>query len=39
MFLLHPGQVLSRQQLLSHVWGRDFDGTSSVVDVPCGSCS
>lgn len=33
MFLLHPGQVLSRQQLLSHVWGRDFDGTSNVVDV------
>lgn len=33
MFLLHPGQVLSRQQLLSHVWGYDFDGTSNVVDV------
>ncbi len=33
MFLLHPGQILSRQQLLSHVWGYDFDGTSNVVDV------
>lgn len=33
MFLLHPGQVLSRQQLLSRVWGYDFDGTSNVVDV------
>ncbi|MEC5179601.1 response regulator transcription factor [Arthrobacter sp. CG_A4] len=33
MFLHHPGQVLSRQQLLSHVWGYDFDGTSNVVDV------
>ncbi|WP_211881520.1 response regulator transcription factor [Pseudarthrobacter albicanus] len=33
MFLLHPGQVLSRQQLLSHIWGYDFDGTSNVVDV------
>ncbi|MEN3343985.1 MAG: two-component system, OmpR family, response regulator QseB [Arthrobacter sp.] len=32
-FLHHPGQVLSRQQLLSHVWGYDFDGTSNVVDV------
>ena len=33
MFLLHPGQVLSRQQLLSHVWGYDFDGTSTTLDV------
>ncbi len=33
MFLHHPGQILSRQQLLSHVWGYDFDGTSNVVDV------
>ena len=32
-FLEHPGQVLSRQQLLSRVWGRDFDGDSNVVDV------
>jgi DNA-binding response OmpR family regulator len=33
MFLNHPGQILSRQQLLSHVWGYDFDSTSNVVDV------
>jgi DNA-binding response OmpR family regulator len=33
MFMHHPGQILSRQQLLSHVWGYDFDGTSNVVDV------
>lgn len=33
MFLHHPGQILSRQQLLSQVWGYDFDGTSNVVDV------
>jgi DNA-binding response OmpR family regulator len=33
MFLLHPGQILSREQLLSHVWGYDFDGKSNVVDV------
>lgn len=33
MFLLHPGQILSREQILSHVWGYDFDGKSNVVDV------
>jgi two-component system, OmpR family, copper resistance phosphate regulon response regulator CusR len=33
-FLLeHPGQVLSRQQLLADVWGYDFDPRSNVVDV------
>jgi DNA-binding response OmpR family regulator len=32
-FLDHPGQVLSRTQLLDRVWGRDFDGDSNVVDV------
>ncbi|MFZ1373874.1 MAG: response regulator transcription factor [Nostocoides sp.] len=32
-FLRHPGQVLSREQLLSHVWGFDFDPGSNVVDV------
>lgn len=35
-FLRHPGQVLSRQQLLSHVWGYDFDPGSNVVDVYVG---
>jgi DNA-binding response OmpR family regulator len=25
--------VLSREQLLSHVWGYDFDPSSNVVDV------
>lgn len=33
MFLSHPGQVLSREQLLSGVWGYDFDPGSNVVDV------
>jgi DNA-binding response OmpR family regulator len=33
MFLRNPGQVLSRQQLLSHVWGYDFDPGSNIVDV------
>src|SRR6266508_2788421 len=32
-FLRHAGQVLSRQQLLSHVWGYDFDPGSNVVEV------
>jgi DNA-binding response OmpR family regulator len=32
-FLRHPDQVLSRQQLLSAVWGYDFDPGSNVVDV------
>ena len=31
--LRNPGQVLSREQLLSHVWGYDFDPGSNVVDV------
>jgi DNA-binding response OmpR family regulator len=29
----HAGQVLSREQLLSHVWGYDFDPGSNVVEV------
>lgn len=29
----HPDQVISRQQLLSHIWGYDFDPGSNVVDV------
>ncbi|HEU4512425.1 MAG TPA: response regulator transcription factor [Nocardioidaceae bacterium] len=36
IFLLNPGQVLSREQLLSHVWGYDFDPGSNVVDVYVG---
>ncbi|HET8926795.1 MAG TPA: response regulator transcription factor [Microbacterium sp.] len=32
-FLRHPGQVLSREQLLSRVWGLDFDPGSNIVDV------
>jgi DNA-binding response OmpR family regulator len=31
-----PNQVLSRQQLLSGVWGLDFDPRSNVVDVYIG---
>ena len=32
-FMRHPGQVLSREQLLARVWGLDFDPGSNVVDV------
>lgn len=32
-FLTHPSEVLSREQLLSRVWGYDFDPGSNVVDV------
>ena len=36
MFMLNAGQVLSREQLLDHVWGFDFDPGSNVVDVYVG---
>lgn len=36
VLLRHRGQVLSREQLLSHVWGYDFDPGSNVVDVYIG---
>ncbi len=32
-FLRNAGQVLTREQLLDHVWGYDFDPNSNVVDV------
>jgi DNA-binding response OmpR family regulator len=32
-FMRHPGQVLSREQLLQMVWDLDFDPGSNVVDV------
>ena len=36
LFFRHPGQVLTREQLLSNVWGYDFDPGSNVVDVYVG---
>lgn len=33
VFLQNVGQVLSRDQLIGHVWGMDFDPASNVVDV------
>lgn len=32
-FLRHPGEVLSRERLLSDVWGYNFDPGSNVVEV------
>jgi DNA-binding response OmpR family regulator len=36
VFFRHPGQVLSRQQLLDRVWGYDYDPGSNIVDVYVG---
>jgi two-component system, OmpR family, response regulator len=36
VLIRHAGQVLSRYQLLSHVWGYDYDPGSNVVDVYIG---
>ncbi len=33
LFLRHPRQVLSREQILQDVWGFDFLGDSNLVDV------
>ena len=31
--LVNKNQILSRESILNHVWGYDFDGTANVVDV------
>jgi DNA-binding response OmpR family regulator len=36
VFFRHPGQVLAREQLLSHVWGYDYDPGSNIIDVYVG---
>ncbi|GEC03612.1 DNA-binding response regulator [Streptomyces spinoverrucosus] len=33
LLLRHPGQVLSRGQILSQVWGYDYDPGSNIVEV------
>jgi two-component system response regulator QseB len=35
-FFRHPGQLLSREQLLDRVWGYDYDPGSNIVDVYVG---
>jgi two-component system response regulator MprA len=36
MFLLHPRQVLERQQIMNQVWGYDFYGNDNVLEVYVG---
>ena len=36
VLIRHAGQVMSREQLLSQVWGYDYDPGSNVVDVYVG---
>lgn len=36
VFVDNAGKLLSREQLLSRVWGYDFNGSSNVVDVYVG---
>ena len=36
LFFRHPGQVLTRELILSNVWGYDYDPGSNVVDVYVG---
>jgi len=36
MFLLHPRQVLERQQIMNNVWGYDFYGNDNVLEVYIG---
>jgi two-component system, OmpR family, response regulator QseB len=36
MFFRHPNQVMSRQQILDHVWGYNYDPGSNIVDVYIG---
>lgn len=36
LFLEHPGQVLTRDQIMDRVWGIDFCGESNVLEVYVG---
>lgn len=36
LFMSNAGQVLSREQILSRIWGYDYDPRSNVVDVYVG---
>ena len=33
LFMQNPGRALSREDILSTVWGRDYDGEQKIVDV------
>lgn len=34
--LHHPGKIVSRTELIEHVYGRNFDRDSNVIDVLLG---
>jgi two-component system, OmpR family, response regulator len=36
MFMRHPGEVLSRFELLEHVWDNSYENRSNVIDVYIG---
>jgi two-component system OmpR family response regulator len=36
MFMRHPGEVLSRFELLEHVWDDSYENRSNVIDVYVG---
>ncbi len=36
VFMHHPGQVMTREQILDRVWGYDYDPGSNIVDVYVG---
>ena len=33
LFMLNPGKALSREDILSEVWGREYEGELKIVDV------
>jgi DNA-binding response OmpR family regulator len=33
LFLMHPRQVLTREVILSNIWGYDYDGGDNVLEV------
>ncbi|MCB0182759.1 MAG: response regulator transcription factor, partial [Caldilineaceae bacterium] len=33
MLMRNPGQVLSRDQIIDHVWNMDYDGESKLIEV------
>ena len=33
LFMLNPGRVLSREDILAEVWGREYEGELKIVDV------
>ncbi|GAC1334332.1 MAG: response regulator transcription factor [Candidatus Dormibacteria bacterium] len=36
VFMLHPGQVIHREQVLEHAWNNEFDGGDNLVEVYIG---